>query len=175
MQEPTEYDDSPRCESDAVTVSETTLKWNGQQMFDSIVRVAAESLLENIKRDLRAEIVATVKAQITAQVGEIVEGTLSGAFQPVNEWGEPKGKPTSLRDLVAETARTYLGAKVDKEGRENSYNGSADRLSFLVSKVVASEFDYRMQTEVKKAVEMARAEAVAKVGAVVGDLILKLK
>jgi predicted Holliday junction resolvase-like endonuclease len=175
MHDEPEHDPAPECSREAVTVSETTLKWDGQKMFDSIVRTAAASLLENIERDVRAEVVRSVKEQITAKVGELVEGTLNTEFQPVNEWGEPKGKPQSLREMVGNTARTYLGAKVDKEGRENSYNGNTDRLSFLVSKVVASEFDYRMQTEIKKAVEMARTEAVAKVGAVVGDLILKLK
>lgn len=170
-----DHDPAPQCNSEAVTVTETTLKWDGQKMFDSIVRTAAQSLLEAIQRDARAEVLASVKAQINAKVGELVEGALNGEFQPVNEWGEPKGKAQSLREMVGQTARSYLGAKVDKDGREGSYQANTDRLSFLVSKVVASEFDYRMQSEVKKAVEMARTEAVAKVGAVVGDLILKLK
>lgn len=175
MYDEPEHDPTPECSSEAVTITETTLKWDGQKMFDSIVRTAAGSLLEAIQRDVRAEVVASVRTQITAKVGELVEATLNNEFQPVNEWGEPKGKPQSLREMVGQTARTYLGAKVDKEGREGSYQADRDRLSFLVSKVVASEFDYRMQSEVKKACEMARAEAVAKVGAVVGDLILKLK
>lgn len=175
MYDEPEYDDTPDCSPEAVTVSATTLQWNGQQMFDSIVRTAAASLVEAIQRDARAEILASVKTQINAKVGELVDATLNNEFQPVNEWGEPKGKPLSLREMVGQVARTYLGAKVDKEGREGTYQADKDRLTFLVSKVVASEFDYRMQSEVKKAVEMARTEAVAKVGAVVGDLILKLK
>lgn len=175
MYEEPDHDPMPESSPDAVTISETTLKWDGQKMFDSIVRTAAGSLFEAIQRDARAEILASVKAQINEKVGELVEATLNNEFQPVNEWGEPKGKPQSLREMVGATARNYLGAKVDKEGREGSYQANTDRLSFLVSKVVASEFDYRMQSEIKKAVEMARTEAVAKVGAVVGDLILKLK
>lgn len=170
-----EHDPTPDCSPEAVTVSATTLQWDGQKMFDSIVRTAAASLLEAIQRDARAEILASVKTQINAKVGELVDATLNNEFQPVNEWGEPKGKPQSLREMVGQIARTYLNAKVDKEGREGTYQADKDRLTYLVSKVVASEFDYRMQSEVKKAVEMARNEAVAKVGAVVGDLILKLK
>jgi hypothetical protein len=107
MYDEPERDDTPECSHEAVTVSETTLKWNGQQMFDSIVRTAAASLLESIERDVRAEVVKSVKEQITAKVGELVEGTMGSEFQPVNEWGEPKGKPQSLREMVETTAQDF--------------------------------------------------------------------
>lgn len=172
-----DYDErqEPRASEDAITVSETTLKWSAREMFDAIVRAAAESIVEGTSRDLRAAVTKSVQQQIDAQVGAVVSGVLEGTIQPTNEWGEAKGEAMSLRELVGKTAREYLGTKVNKDGVPGSYHADTPRLNYLVQQVVAKEFDYRMQTEVKKAVELARAEAVAKVGAVVGDLILKLK
>jgi hypothetical protein len=160
---------------DALTVSETTLKWSAREMFGAIVQAAADQIVKSVHRDLVSEVARSVKEQVSAQVGAKVAEVLDHSIQPTNEWGEPKGPTTSLRDVVATQARDYLGAKVDKEGRDGGYQANQTRLQYIVSKVVASEFDYRMQAEVKKAVELARNEAVAKVGQVVGDLIVKLK
>lgn len=172
-----DYDEMPEpsAPAEAITVSETTLKWSAREMFDAIVRAASERIVEGTQRDLRAAVAKSAQEQIDAQVGAVVSGVLDGMIQPTNEWGEAKGAPMSLREMVGKTARDYLGTKVNKEGVASSYDANTTRLNYLVSQVVAKEFDYRMQSEVKKAVELARAEAVAKVGAVVGDLILKLK
>lgn len=165
---------APQAEPGWLQINETRLKYDAQRMFDSIAQHAASNIVENIARDLKAEVTRSVKQQIDAQVGAIVSAALDTNIQPTNEWGEPKGKPLSLREMVGNSARNYLGVKVNKDGAESTYNADTTRLEFIVKKVVASEFDYRMQTEVKKAVEMARNEAVAKVSTVVGDLIVKL-
>lgn len=165
----------PRASENALTVSETTLKWSAREMFDAIVRAASEDIVLECSRDLRSAIAKSVQEQVEAQVGAVVSGVLDGSIQPTNEWGEAKGAPMSLREMVGKVARDYLGTKVNKEGKPDTYHADTPRITYIVQQVVAKEFDYRMQTEVKKAVEIARAEAVAKVGAVVGDLILKLK
>lgn len=173
------YDDdyeeaAPMAGPGDMTISETAIKWDAQRMFDSIARMAAGRIVENCQRDLIAATSSSVKDQIDAQVGAKVAEVLDASIQPTNEYGEVKGKPTSLREMVGQAARDYLGTKVDKEGRASSYNAENTRLEYIVKKVVEKEIDYRLQTEIKKAVELARAQAVAKVSTVVGDLIVKL-
>lgn len=173
------YDDdyqeeAPMAGPSDMTVSETTIKWDAQRMFDSIARTAAASIVKSCESDLVKVVARAVESQITAQVGAKVSEVLETNIQPVNEWGEAKGKNLTLREMVGNAAKEYLGVKVDKEGRANTYNTNSTRLEYIVSQVVAKEFDYRMQTEVKKAVELARNEAVARVSSVVGDLIVKL-
>jgi hypothetical protein len=173
-----DYDDEqpePQAPENAMTITGTTLQWDARAMFDSIAQRAAASIVENVNRELVSEVKVQVSKQIAEQVGAKVSEVLDTSIQPTNEWGEPKGKPTTLRDLVGAAAREYLGTKVDKDGRPNSYNADSTRIDYIVKKAVEKEFDYRMQTEVKQAVEQAKNLAVAKVGAVVGDLILKLK
>jgi hypothetical protein len=170
-----DYEEAPLSGPDSMTVSETTIKWKASDMFDAIAREAASRIVKSCERDLVSAVGAAVKDQISAQVGAKVSEVLDTNIQPTNEWGESKGEPVSLREMVGKAARDYLGVKVDKEGRQNNYNADQTRLEFIVKQVVAKTFDYQMQTEVKKAVELARAEAVGKVASVVGDMIIKLK
>lgn len=167
--------EEPLSSPDSMTVSETTIKWKAQEMFDAIARDAAGRIVKSCETDLVSEVRTLVKEQINAQVGAKVSEVLDTNIRPTNEWGEAKGEPMSLREMVGKAARDYLAIKVDKEGRPNSYNADQTRLEHIVKQVVAKTFDYTMQTEVKKAVEMARAEAVGKVAQVVGDMIIKLK
>ena len=169
-----DYDDAPQAGPDSVTISETAIRWNAQQMFDSIVRTAAASIVKGIEADLKVAVAASVKSQIDEQVGAKVAAILDTNIQPTNEWGEAKGEALSLREMVGRTARDYLGVKVNKEGVASTYHADRTRLEHIVSKQVAETFNYTMQAEVKKAVEQARTEAVARVGAVVGDMIVKL-
>lgn len=157
-----------------MTVSATSIKWDAQKMFDSIARIAAASIVESVEHDLKAAVISSVKEHVSAQVGAKVAEVLDTNIQPTTEWGEAKGPATSLREIVARSAREYMAIRVNKEGSESSYHADRSRLEYLVQKEVEKTFNYQMQSEVKKAVEMARAEAVAKVGAVVGDMIVKL-
>ena len=164
----------PNAQPGEVTVSATTLQYDARAMFDAIARTAAHSLVEQIKRDLTETVAREVRSQINAQVGAVVQSVLDGNVQPTNEWGEPKGAPVALRDMIAKTGREYLGVKVNNEGVATSYNANETRLEHIVGKQVADVFSYQMQTEIKKAVELARAQAVAKVWAVIGDMVIKL-
>lgn len=167
--------EEPLSSPDSLAVSETTIKWKAQEMFDAIARDAAGRIVKSCERDLVSAVGTAVKEQISAQVGAKVSEVLDTNIRPTNEWGEAKGEPISLREMVGRAARDYLGVKVDKEGRSTTYNADQTRLEYIVKQVVATTFNYQMQTEVKKAVELARAEAVGKVASVVGDMIIKLK
>jgi 23S rRNA maturation mini-RNase III len=167
-------DETIRAPEGSVVISPLTIQYPADQLFDAIVRTAARQIVEKTMREISDAVGIEVREQVNAQIAAKVSEVLDGTVQPTNEWGEAKGTAMSLREIVVKTAREFMGVRVDKEGRENSYNAVGTRLDHIVKKEVESVFNYQMQTEVKKAVEQARTEAVAKVGAVVGDLILKL-
>lgn len=164
----------PNAQPGEVTVSATSLQYEARAMFDAIARTAAHSIVEQIKRDLVEEVKREVRAQVSEQVGAVVMSALDGSVQPTNEWGEAKGAPVPLRDMVVKTGREYLGVKVNKEGIAAGYQANETRLEHIVGKQVAEVFSYQMQTEIKKAVELARTQALAKVGTVIGDMVIKL-
>ena len=173
-----DFDDAPTgpdlTESGKLTISPVTLEYPARSLFDAIVRQSSHDIVERLHQSLDREVRLAVHHAIEQQVGTIVSTALDGQLQPTNEWGEPKGAPVTLRDMIVGKAANYLGAKVDKEGRESTYNADRTRVEFVVAKQVEAVFTYQMQKEVKTAAEQAVAQAKARVGQVVGDLLVKL-
>jgi hypothetical protein len=158
----------------SMTISPVIVEYGTREMFDAIVRCAAGQLVESIGGQLSEDIRRATKERINDAVGQRVSEMLDGSIQPTNEWGEAKGAAMTLRDMVVGKAGSYLGAKVDKDGRESNYSVTGTRLEFLVGKQVEEVFSHQLKTEVKKAVELAVVEAKQRVGKVVGDMLIKL-
>lgn len=165
-------DDQPSDSSQgAVKVNATVLEYDGQRMFDAIVRTAAESIVKACGQDIRQAVRESVMSTINDKVGEIIDKSLQDGIQPVNSYGEPTGKSTTLKSLIGKAGDDYLGARVDSEGKANGYRDTSTRLEFIVKKNVEKVIDYQMQTEIKKAVELAVAQAQGKVAEAVAKLI----
>lgn len=95
--------------------------YGSKSLTDLIVDAAVRQLVGD-ERDLRSQIKEKVDQAITKRIKEQVEGLVSEAFdapiQRTTPWGERKGTPTTVRELIRESIEAYVQAP-----------GSTDRYS----------------------------------------------
>lgn len=164
-----ELQPSPQAKG-SVKVNASLIEYDAERMFDAIVRAAAHQIVEQSRGDIREAVQDEVRATIKSSVGAIIEKAVNEPIQQHNHYGEKVGEPTTLKALIGKSAEGYLGAKVDARG-ETGYNANQSRLEYIVKKNVESVIDYKMQQEIKKAVEAAVAAAQMKVAEAVAKLI----
>ena len=171
------YDDEDEVESipapeakGAVTINSSLIQYDAEKMFDSIARIAAHQIVEQSRGDIRQAVQDEVRLTIQSSVGAIIEKAVNEPIQQHNSYGEKVGEPTTLKALIGKAAEGYLGAKVNERG-ETGYSANQTRLDYIVKKNVEATIDYKMQKEIKQAVEAAVAAAQLKVAEAVAKLI----
>jgi len=128
----------------------------------------SQKRLDAMRKDVGERVNAAVDALVKKVAPDIVNDVLNAEFTPTNEWGEARGKPTTMRALIASYAKAWLEAKVDDNGREG-YGASRVRLQWIVAKEVEQQFNTKLRAEAEKAAEMVKAGLVAKAGELVKD------
>lgn len=156
----------------SVKVNASLIEYDAERMFDAIVRTAAHQIVEQARGDIRKAVTDEVRIAIQSSVGAIIEKTVNEPIQQRNSYGEKVGEPTTLKAIIGKAGEDYLGARVNERGEASGYGGnSSSRLDYIVKKNVESVIDYKMQQEIKKAVEAAVAAAQMKVAEAVAKLI----
>lgn len=106
--------------------------------------VDEESLADLAEGNIRRAVDDLVKTKLDAAVEETLskemEVILSKEIIPRDIWGEPQGKPTTIRDQLAERARDFWQVKVDSAGKPSDWGGTP-RHEVLMRKILAEEFD----------------------------------
>ena len=95
--------------------------------------------------------VATIEERVDAAIRDVCDAP----FIPTNQWGERKGAPLTLREMVAKTATDWFGEKVDSNGSRSSYHSdnAKPRAEWLARKAVEEVFGTTLKgwvEEVKK-------------------------
>lgn len=175
------YDDEPDYESNpsatsegGVTVSPISVQFDARAMYDSIVRSTSYSVFQKCSHEISSAVHAKVSETISEKVGDMIDSALESGIQPRNEYGEPKGEPTTLKALIGKAGEKYLSEKVNKDGTTGGYNPVGTRLEHLVNRAIEKHIDYRLTQEIDKAVKLATEKAQMKIGEVVGSMIVKL-
>lgn len=166
-----DFEPEPRSDADALTISETSIKYDAQRMADTIARMAAGAIVQACGEDVRTAVREQVREQIAAKVASIIDETLAAGVQQRDRYGDAVGEPTTMKALIGKASEDYLAVKVDKRGEPNNYNNEGTRLDYIVKKNVEEVIDYKMQNEIKKACELAVQAAQAKVGEAVAKLL----
>lgn len=55
---------------------------------------------------------------VSEAINRVMADGLASAYQPVNQFGEKTGDPTTIRERLAKTSTQYWNRKVDRKGRE---------------------------------------------------------
>ena len=155
----------------AVKISATTLEYDAQRMFDAIASKAVAVIVKACGDDIRKAVGESVQKQIDEKVGAVIDQTLEEGIQQYDSWGTAVGSATTLKALIGKAGQDYLGQRVNERGEANSYGDKSTRLDFIVKKNVESVIDYKMQGDIKKAVELAVTQAQSKVAEAVAKLI----
>lgn len=122
-----------------------------------VVERVMEELRPMIQAELKQSIQRLVNEELRKQAGEralvIIEETLHGDIQQYNSYGEPMRTTTTLKQLIADSAKEWMN------GRRNDYGGSP--LQKMVAEAVGSAFRNEMRTEADKARATLRKEMSA--------------
>jgi len=116
-----------------------TLKQLGidpDQIREEIVFTAAKLIVDQVSYDLKKDILKNAEISISKKINELVEETLSGKYQPIDDYGEPIGKATSLREHFKQACVQWWETAVDNEGKPCTGWVGTRRYEWIAKKVV---------------------------------------
>jgi hypothetical protein len=158
-----------KTEGIAVTIDLGRL-WNDGNVEDRILGIVARRMIEDVGdeakhgvdsavRDVRAEV-------IREQVEPVVREALTKPMQPTNQYGEvrPGAEPVTLAELIEKEVKRVTTVK-DRD--VHSGRRGTTGLEQMIEEAVGREF----KSELKKAVDGAKAAALDKVREAAGEVI----
>lgn len=114
-----------------------------------VIEAAARQILrtENFDREVRTAVKERIDGEVTKQVEGLVQTVIAEPIQRSTPWGETKGEPTTVREIVREHVEAWFAEKP----RRDSFGGS-DRhtLTSLVQDVARNVMDKELKAEVDK-------------------------
>jgi hypothetical protein len=156
--DPTDEPEPPDVAADGITFTLTPAQLvvgadrNGPvRLVDLVVERAAHLLVAQADqaayRSLRDQVTAEMKASIRGELDKLVAEALAGAVQPTNQWGEARGEPTTLREVILKDVAAWLNEARPTTGSRR------DQLS---------PFRRMLEEEIEKAVKGDLADVMAK-------------
>lgn len=134
------------------------------------------SIHDEVKQAINNQVKAIVeKSSLAIQkaiddaIRENVEAVFSKPFTPVDRWGDKKGTPTTIRDMIADESMTYWTKKVNERGEvDNGYGTQMLRVEYYAKKFMLefyskelSGYAENMAKEVKAKIPQTFASEVA--------------
>lgn len=90
------------------------------------------------------------EAQIDAAINDAIRNGFDREYCRVTAWGEKDGAPTTIRKQLEKVIGDYWNVKVSKDGKPitNSYDSGITRAEWIMSKIVADDFNEQMKQHV---------------------------
>ena len=104
----------------------------GLSLRDLIVEAAADKLVPSdyqLQKDIRNKIDSQFKSRIEEKVVALIEEAFEAPIQRTNQWGENKGEPITVKEMIGESIEKWMTAPRD---RNRSYSSPAGNLQELV-------------------------------------------
>ena len=145
------------------------LRYDMQKHGFQLVR---DLVVERIRKSLTEKIEMCVERFVQEEVNRVLTGTI----QPTNSWGEPKGEPTTLRDMMTKLVKEHLDQRVDSSGRvtQCSGNNTYPRSEYLVRNALQGDIDKAVDKEVKIVVADVRKQLAESATKKLGSAIIEL-
>lgn len=150
------------------------LKIDAEQIVEQAASRLADEAYENVNalEMLETEISRRIDKFLDAKAQTLMEDTLRNEmerlmvreFQPVNQWGEAKGKPTSLREELQRRAEEFWKISVDKNGKPTTYGGKP-RHQHMFEQIAQDQFAEAIKENIEEVIAGFR-EALRKDSAV---------
>jgi hypothetical protein len=125
----------------------------GLSLRDLIVEAAVEKLIPSdyqLQKDIREKIDHQFKTRIEEKVKAMVEEAFDAPLQRTNNWGESKGEPVTVKELIGETLQKWLTGPKD---RNRSYSTAAGNLQELVDDATKTLMSKEFKANIDKAKE----------------------
>ena len=138
------------------TVSATDL------LRDAVVRAAVDRILNHdLRGEARSKIIEAVNNETTRRVVEMLDEIFAGPIQRTSAWGEKRGEPTTIKEIV----RTKVEEFLTNPGRRDRSFGTEQNLSEVVAEqtrtILTSEFRKEIDEAKKSVSNKVRQEALA--------------
>jgi hypothetical protein len=154
--------------TDLVLGTETTYDEDGEVMSTALD-------IGSYRKAITEESTKAVREMVNRIVPPIIEEIVRSPFIPTNQWGEKKGTPTTLREIVAETAKGWLLEKVNSRGERDSYReDTRERIVWLVRTETEEVWKKTIADEVSAIGKMIREEYLSRIQAQVAAVIAKV-
>jgi len=131
-----------------------------EKIEQSIIAQAVEEIVSSrdIYQEVSAGIVAridklfeeSVKDRIQTVVDSAVKDGFDRSYCRVDSFGRPVGEPTTIAQQLEKQVGNYWSQIVDREGKPttNSYGSAGTRAEWLMTKLVAADFQGEMKQHV---------------------------
>lgn len=100
-----------------------------------IEEMVRKQLRDRVEQVVNETVLKKIDAFLTEEMTKIV----SQEIAPLTIWGERIGKPTTIKNVLSERARVFWETKVNAQGSEESYGGTA-RSTHLMTQIVDEQF-----------------------------------
>jgi hypothetical protein len=130
-----------------------------QSLQDLIVNEAARRLIGNdreLQQELRSKITKQFDDEISTRVVALVEDAFIMPIQRTTPWGEEKGEPTTVKEMIREHIEKFL---TGTGRRRDSYNRDPQDLADVIDEAVKAA----MTTDLQKNVDEAKKQVHTKI------------
>jgi hypothetical protein len=137
-----------------------TMELNQTRIEDAIVQEVSDRIIDNeeltsrVMRAVDGRIDTLFKSVADAQIKTAVETAIQQGFdheyRRVNSFGQPEGKPTTIRLELEKAIGGYWNTMVGRDGKPmtDSYNAKMTRAEWTMTQLVAADFQGEMKQHV---------------------------
>lgn len=129
----------------------------GATLQDLIIEAAVDRLIPSV-RDTRAALKERVDKKFTEQVEgrveELVAEAIDAPIQRMTSWGDAKGKPTTVRELIRESLEDWL----NKPGSTDRYGNGAKNLQDMINVATKNLLEKDFTAYLKEIKEKVRVD-----------------
>lgn len=125
---------------------------------DVVLHMATREFVQSLDRDVKSEVGRRVREirdeEIRRQVAPLIEEAIAKSVQETDSYGNPKGEPRTMAEIIVAEAKTALSKPKDPYARNKGT---------LVEEFVRAEVAAAFTKELKQAADAAKAEVLAAV------------
>lgn len=149
-----------------VTVLDAIIAEAGRQLVERIVKdTSGYGGMVNRAREVRDEI-------LTERLAPLIEDALTRSVQPTDGYGQPKGEPTTLAEIITKQAETWLRAP--RAENRSGYGPQKTNVQWLVEEATTRTFQQELAPVVAQAKAEVRAAVQEKGAAVLAETITRM-
>ena len=116
---------------------------DGSPGMAPILAVAVEMVAKKIEKEIEKEVIDIVKGKIEKKIESIVEDAITKTYQPKDEFGMDRGKPTSLEAHILKLAQEWVNNLTKQPGYGNRSGGQKwihEKVDTILRKSFDEEF-----------------------------------
>lgn len=129
----------------------------GQKDFrNEVANLAAAQLIGEYRNDIKAEVRAKIGDVVQDEIRDVVREAMAGEIQQRTPWGETKGTPQTILEMVRTSLEAFLSGTTT--GSDHYGNRKPQNLRQLIDEVAREVLSKDLREAVAKAKKQINAE-----------------